>query len=340
MKKERLSSIELLRIIAILFVLINHVTMVTCSLPTAEFMTGNPANAVARVLFSVLSVGGVDIFIIISGWFGIHASRRGLGKYIYEVCFLLWLILIGFAIADRGSITVEAIKASVCLYNGYWFIMAYLGLYILSPVLNAFVESATRKQFAAVLIAFYLFQCYFSWLASVVDYYSGYSVTLFCTLYLTARYARLYPVKIVDRHAVAVYIGIMLAMTLIVAVGIRFTGTALRMLRYDNPLVIVSSLCLVSAFSKWNCHNRIVNRIALSCFAVYIIHFNPLVFPYFTKGVMYLWTSMSGIVAAACILAYLIAVFLACSAVDQLRIATWGLLAKRMKSHGTTTRPS
>lgn len=331
MAKERLSGIEILRIIAILFVMAGHVAMVTCSLPSTDFVTANPLNSIARIFFSVLTIGGVDIFIIISGWFGIHASKRGLCKYIYEVCFLLWLILIAFAIYDRSKLTPEVLKASIGIYNGYWFIMAYLGLYLVSPILNSFAETATKKQFTAVLIALYLFQCYFSWLTNAVDYYNGYSIVLFCILYLTARFARLYPIGVMDRHYLRIYLSILLTMTVIVFAGLRFTGTALRMLRYDNPLVIASSLCMVVALSKWRFRNKVINSIALSCFAVYIIHFNPLIFPYFTDAVMYLWNNMSGFAVAAGIFAYLIMVFLLCSVVDRLRIITWNLINRLIK---------
>lgn len=331
MIKERLSNFELLRIIAIVFILVDHVLMVTNSLPSASDIISDATGSISKIFFSVLAIGGVDIFVLISGWFGIHVSRKGLGKYIYEVCFLLWLLLAAFAVAAPSQITVDSLRASLGLYNGYWFIMAYLGLYILSPILNAFVDNVSQRQFGAVLLCLYLFQCYFSWVSNFVDYYSGYSITLFCTLYLTSRYVRLYPIKILSGHPVIAYAAIIFFMTVMTALGLRFTGTALRMLRYDNPLVIASSLCLLLTFDRWKCKSRIINRLAMSCFAVYIIHFNPLVFPYFTKGVMSLWMITNGIAAVAAIFVYLCIIVLACFVVDQLRIVTWNILMKQPK---------
>jgi hypothetical protein len=90
-------------------------------------------------------------------------------------------------------------------------------------------------------------------------------------------------------------------------------------------------LCLLLTFDRWKCKSKIINRLAMSCFAVYIIHFNPLVFPYFTKGVMSLWMITNGIATVATIFVYLCIIVLACFVVDQLRIVTWNILMKQAK---------
>lgn len=324
MPKQRLSNIELLRIISILFVLIGHV-----SVSLGNRQPASSFDFVCKNLLSAIAVGGVDIFVLISGWFGIHATKQGLGKYIYQVCFLLWLIFLGFAIFDRSSINIVTIKATLWIYEGYWFVMAYLGLYLLSPILNSFVENATKRQYQVVLLAFYIFQCYFSWMASMVDYFSGYSITLFCTLYLTSRYMRLYPIKAIEKHNLVIYAVAIIVITTIVTLSLRYTGTALRMMRYDNPLVILSSLCMLTLFSKLKFQSRVINKLAMSVFAVYIIHFHPFVFPYFKEVVITIFNSTSGIITVLSIFLYLCLVFIICFAVDQLRIITWNGLVNR-----------
>lgn len=330
MKLDRLSNYELLRILAILFVLIGHVSMTIHMLPNAGDISSTPIESFGKVFLSSLSVGGVDVFVLISGWFGIRATIKGLAKYVYQVFFLLWLILFIFSILDRSALTSDTLKASFLLYNGYWFIMAYLGLYLLAPILNSFVNSVSKKQFQTFLILFYFFQSYFSWITSVVDYFGGYSITLFCILYLTARYIKLYPIRIIGKYSLTVYFVISFFITIIVTLSLRYTGTALRMLRYDNPMIILSSLGLLMAFSKWNFHNKVINRVALSVFAVYIVHFNPFVFPYFKHYVLFIYNSTNNIVTILSLFLFLCVVFLICFLIDQLRIVSWNLLLKKI----------
>lgn len=329
-QKQRLSSFELLRIIAILFVLVGHVSVSIDLLPTGAEITSDATISILKIFISSICVGGVDIFILISGWFGIHVTKRGLAKYIYQVCFLLWLILLSFAIIDRSSLNIQTLKASFCVYNGYWFIMAYLGLYLLSPILNSFTKNSTKRNYQLTLIALYIFQCYFSWIASMVDYFNGYSITLFCILYLTSRYMRLYPIKTIYRNRIKLYICSIILITLIVTLSLKFTGTALRMLRYDNPIIILSSLCLLTIFSKFRFQSRVINKLAMSVFAVYIIHFNPFIFPYFKKGVVTIYNSTSGVITILSMILYLCLIFIVCFVIDQLRIISWKILGQNL----------
>lgn len=333
MSKDRLSSIELLRIIAILGVLLCHVGMVSGMLPTSGEIGRNPSASIINIFYLSLSIGSVDVFVLISGWFGIKATKRGLARFLYQVFFLIWIILIFFAIYSPQAINSSTLKGSFCIYDGYWFIVAYLGLYLLSPILNAFCEKATRTQFQFLLISLYAFQCYFTWLTGYIDYYKGYGITFFCILYLTARYIRLYNVKLIQDHGGAIFSAITIAITIITALGLRYTGTALRMLRYDNPMVIISSLGVLMFFLKWQFKSKIVNRLAMSVFAVYIIHFNPFVFPYFKKGVLAIYNSTSGAFTTLFIFLYLCLVFLICYVIDQLRVISWNRITSHFQCH-------
>ena len=294
--RQRQSNIELLRIISIFFVLIGHAFGVVLGLPGTHDIGTEPLNSFLRILLGAVALGGVNIFVLISGWFGIHPSKKGLAKYLYQVAFLLWGIYAVALLSGKAELNIVGIKTSMGIYEGYWFIMAYLGLYLLSPVLNAFVENATKRQFQVLLIGFYLFQCYYCWIMGMVNYFNGYSITFFCGLYLTARYVRLYSIQFMERNAWKIYVGITLLLAVAGTVGIRFVGSPLKLLRYDSPLEIVACVCFLLGFLKIKLQSSVVNTLAKSCFAVYIIHFNPFVFPYFRMGVEWIDHSCSSVV--------------------------------------------
>lgn len=316
----RQSGIELLRIVAIVMVLVCHANARVLGLPSRAEVFSVPAPSIARMLFGAMAVYGVNIFVMISGWFGIHAKPKGLANLLFEVLFLLWGIYAVFLLTGNATFNMHDIKVCLALTDEYWFVMAYVGLYIFSPVLNAFVEKASKRELQLLLVGFYVFQCYYCWASGTLDYFSGYSITFFFGLYLTARYFRLYPVRILSRHGGLVYVASLAVVTTVSVVALVLVGNWARMLRYDNPLVIVGAIGLLNAFSHLRLHSRLVNSLATACFAVYIIHFDPLVFHYFAMAVKSIYNSTSGLVTVAAISMFLVAVFLACWLIDRVRL--------------------
>lgn len=316
----RQSGIELLRIVAIVMVLVCHANARVLGLPSRAEVFSVLAPSIARMLFGAMAVYGVNIFVMISGWFGIHAKPKGLAKLLFEVLFLLWGIYAVFLLTGNATFNMHDIKVCLALTDEYWFVMAYVGLYIFSPVLNAFVEKASKRELQLLLVGFYVFQCYYCWASGTLDYFSGYSITFFFGLYLTARYFRLYPVRILSRHGGLVYVASLAVVTTVSVVALVLVGNWARMLRYDNPLVIVGAIGLLNAFSHLRFHSRLVNSLATACFAVYIIHFDPLVFHYFAMAVKSIYNSTSGLVTVAAISMFLVAVFLACWLIDRVRL--------------------
>lgn len=326
---QRQSNIELLRIVSIFFVLIGHAFGVVLGMPDANDIEVSPSTSFLRILLGAAALGGVNIFVLISGWFGIHSNKRGVAKLIYQVAFLLWGIYAVALLLDKTDLSLPGLKVSLGIYDGYWFVMAYLGMYLLSPVLNAFAESASKRQFKILLIGFYIFQCYYCWIMGMVNYFNGYSITFFCGLYLTARYVRLYPIQVLERRAWIIYSIITLFIAVGATIGIRLVGSPLKLLRYDNPLEIVACVCFLLGFLKIKIQSKSINTLARSCFAVYIIHFNPFVFPYFRIGVEWIDRNCSSALFVTTLFLYLVVVYLICSVIDSFRLLSWNILLRK-----------
>lgn len=157
-------------------------------------------------------------------------------------------------------------------------------------------------------------------------YFGGYSIISFCGLYLTARYFKLYPSGWLNRLNFYVNVAITCFMSIIVVLSVWKFGNAMKMLRYDNPLIILSSMALLLFFCKFKFQSLVVNWLAASSFAVYIVHFNPYVFKFFKSGVLYFTTTLDvGLLVLGTFL-FLFAVYLFCVFIDQIRIGMWNLL--------------
>ncbi len=150
----RQSNIELLRIISIFLILVVHADFLILGTPTFEELQISPTSTIARVFFEMISIICVDVFVIISGWFGIRASLKGLCKLLFQVMFILTVIYVCTLITKQSTFSIWGILGIFMLDDYFWFVKAYIILFILSPIINAFANNASKKSIAIILIAF------------------------------------------------------------------------------------------------------------------------------------------------------------------------------------------
>lgn len=196
--KVRQSNMELLRIIAMFLVLLVHADFFSLGAPSASDCVNAPVGSSLKVFFEAISIACVDIFVCLSGWFGIKPSVRGFSNFVFQCLFWLIGLYIITLLIGTSTFSIQGIKGCLALTKLNWFIKAYILLYILAPVLNAFVEKASQKEFRNVLIAFFAFEFVYGWIfsGSTLHIVGGYSTISFIGLYLLARYVRLYQPRI------------------------------------------------------------------------------------------------------------------------------------------------
>ena len=191
--KNRQSNIELLRIISIFLILVTHADFWALGEPTSSELTNNFLSSFTRIFFESLSIICINIFVLISGWFSIRASLKSIIKLLFQVYFMLLFIYLIYVIIGWDTINIRSLSKCFIVGHEFWFIKAYLGLLILSPALNVFVNIVSEKVLRVVLIAFFAYQCVYAWITPGAWFlHYGYSVTSFAGLYLLARYVRLY----------------------------------------------------------------------------------------------------------------------------------------------------
>ena len=334
--KERSSNFELLRIIAMILVLIIHV-LICLPRPTSSLVIVAPLKALGFYFTDAVSIVCVNVFILISGWFGINLKMRKLGILLFQIFFFAVFIW-GFLsfIAPNKYINLRSFSTVFMLNTSdYWFIKSYLGLYLLAPIINSFVERASRKYYRNILILLYVFQTVYGWIS--IDGASwiagGYSAFSFVCLYLLGRYIRIYGNHITigriyalssisKKHILLVFLFIVFFLTflayLVTYLGFPIEG---RLFTYTNPLVILESIVLLLFFSKIRFENPIINRIAFSCLSIYLLHGNELVLrPYYGSWI-YQWYSCETTIGF--ILKTLLLILLVCAialSLDQIRL--------------------
>lgn len=321
-------------------VLLVHSQFYSLGLPTSENLYSSPLDTILRVVTQSLSLVCVNVFVLISGWFGITFKWKGLQKLIFQWCFLAILVS-GLLIALGKNLTITGCIKSMLSFQYYWFIYSYLLLFILAPVLNSFIKNASKRQVETVLLCFFVYEFLFGWIKSYSDFNNGYSCVSFWGLYLLARYVSVYKPFWALKSAsfdIVIYIVATLisALSLVVFLWSGVTPEIMakilvRFNSYTSPLTVIAALFLLLAFSKITFRNKAVNKIALSSFAVYIIQCNSNIFdPIFKECCIKLHNSFNVYLYPLVNLCYLIVVYFICIVLDQVRILSFNCVIKNM----------
>lgn len=335
MKEHRKSNIEALRLISMFLVLVIHANFLSNEAPTTTLAFESPITAYTQYFFASISFTCVNIFVLISGWFGISLKVKGLGNFLFQ-CFFWSILCCGLSfVTEEKTINMNDVYTCFMLHeNDYWFAKSYLLLYLLSPIFNSFVEHATKKQFLKILISFFVFQSIFGWATYAVNFFeSGYSTTSFIGLYLLARYVRLYSPKWYQYSPKIDFVIIMLIVFITsifsfikVRQGINFVW--IKTYSYVNPIIIIESLFIVVLFTKLNFNNKLINWVATSAFSVYLFHCNDYIFrPYYVNYSQYIFNHWSGIEYLCIIFSFMLSIFVFSIIFDKLRIFLWNFLS-------------
>ena len=338
-QSRRQSNIEALRIIAMFLVLIVHANFSTFKMPTSYSTQDSPLLSFLQIWTEALSLVCVNVFILISGYFKISLCLKKICAFTFQIVF--YLLGINFVLTFFGGLQFSIRNFIPYIPHGWWFVYEYIILMFFSPILNIFVKSVSQKQLGIFIIIFYSVEFLFGWLTKQVPMFcGGYSAVSFIGLYLTGRYINLYPTRfssINKKYYIIIYMLCTLLSTCILFIVLHrqcsdnFTKKVLDyFISYVSPQTILGSICLLLFFTRIKFYSKIINWIAMSSFAVYLIHANQLVFPYFTNAVKYLNNKYGEISFLLTTVLFLIVIFISSTIIDKIRIFLWNKLWNKM----------
>ena len=334
-KKTRDSNIELLRIVAMLLVLIVHTNFLTNGFPTNADALAEPVKTFSRYFVQSVAIVCVNLFIMISGWFGIKPKLSRFLEFMFQILFFMVVLYVVFHfISPQKWPIVGGLRAALNMSSGSWFVTSYVFLYLLSPVLNAYTERANSRQFLWLLICFFLLQSILGWAYKFVLWFDrGYSATSFIGLYLLAQYVR--------RHSdalkrlslwqdLSIWLLIVLVNTALAFICLKATGSDdMRFYFYNSPIVIAATLFLFLAFTKIKLKSAIVNWMAVSAFAAFLLHMStPFMEDVFAPVCRSAYAAYPYPMYLLTALAFVVAIFTVAILLDKVRIAVWRLILR------------
>lgn len=311
-----------------IMILILHADFFSIGEPTTSQAISNTFTTFIKVFFEMLSNVSVDLFVLISGYFSIKFSFKGLINLIFQCVFILTLMFLIGLITHQTTITKDGVLE--CLFmtnNANWFVKSYLGLFILSPILNLYINNSNKAQLKLTLIVFYTFQTIYGCLLYSPAFINfGSSTFSFVGLYLLAGYVRRHGSGFY-KYGIIVWLSSLILSTLWYFVPLYFGYLPISYMafHYSSPNVIIGAVgLLLLAASKRPRHNRVINFVAASCFTVYLYHVcNTWTSDKYQEIARCVYSDYSGFKYLGIIGVFIIAVFLGGIVIDQIRKISW-----------------
>ena len=278
----RKSNIELLRIFAMLLIVAHHIGVHSGFDLSADIPVFN------KLWIQLIQMGGkigVNVFVLISGYFLINTQRLKLDKVLK-----LWLQLVTYALAFFflfvGLGDVEFSKEGLlnCFQpitkSTWWFASTYFVLFLLSPYISAGLRALTKETYQGLLLTMFLCWCIVPTFST--SSFQSSNLVWFVFLYALAGYIRLYvDLKTIKPGICFITTVLLVILTWILAthldrVGIENVFNA-RSGEYfyhmqNLPILLISTTLFLS-FLAWDIgYVPFINIVSSATFGVYLIH--------------------------------------------------------------------
>lgn len=283
MAKGRNSNFEILRIVAILMITAYHYSIHGAT----DLSTVNGGGKILLEIISLWGKAGVNIFILIMGYYMIKkgdAGFRKLGSLEIQVLFYSFLgLAAGLSLGMNMGIKTYAHLLFPLITNSYWFITAYFLVYLLSPYINKMILLLTVKEFNRLIIILYIIWCvvpFFTNQKSSGLFWSQF--VWFVVMYITGAWLRLNQARFTKRTYYCFFIVcniLLIASALTIEMlshHFNIPSDAVRYFAWSNsPLIVVICISMMRiAELKESNYYPLVNLIASLVIGMYLFQEN------------------------------------------------------------------
>ena len=280
-KTKRASNFELLRIIAIVLIVMQHLAYYS----KFDYSSMSFFDNSYIYIMEIFGKLGVFLFVIITGFF-YDKNKSNIKKYIFFdikiVVYSLLCILAGVIIKDKISVEIIIKAFFPCCFSLYWFATCYLLLIIFAPYLNIIVERLDKAAYIRFLIILFFLISIIAYIPKTEVYFNNFFMFIF--IYFIGAYIKKYDVSISNNIAMKVMIALVI---LSVAVALLFMVASYKLTilnKYlmfpfylNSPLTVALGIITFLIFKNIKIDSNAINRISKNTFGIYLIHENPIV---------------------------------------------------------------
>lgn len=284
---------------------------------------------------------GVNCFTMISGYFGIRLRLRSCMSFLFQCMFYSFGIrtLCFVIFPDRFSVTEWLDSLMVLTHTDLWYIPAYFGLMVISPVLNTGLDNMPKKKFGILLLLFLAFNLWCGWMWNGSFNPTGYTIIQLVLIYMTGRYIRRFHISTSSyKSTVMKPAAIYVASVILIFISSLWLP-ANKAFAYNSPFVIMATISFFIIFRNLKFNSQTVNYIAKSAFAVYLLHKDPIIWGNAIKPTaLWLWNHSSVEMFSLYAIAMIVVIYLTAMAIDPIRRLIFDILSNTAKSINSRLR--
>ena len=228
-----------------------------------------------------LSKIGVTGFMFISGYYGINYNKNKLANLVFSCVF--YGLLLGL-LTQMPLIEFLYIPFT---FDMYWFISSYIVIFVISPLLNEGIKVIKKKGLLLICAMLLIY----SYLLKFIKMDNSHDLTFLLSVFLTARYYRLYIADVISMkwNNLIQLIGLFSAL-LLIFIPVILARTTLPsavcmklFIQNNNILILLTITGLISFMSQHSFNSRIINTLSSGALAIYLVTEFPTVRPTFTQ---------------------------------------------------------
>lgn len=338
----RKTGIDFLRMLSMYMVVVLHVLGQGGVLSHTEWMSGQYITA---WLLDVAAYCAVNCFGLISGYVG-YPSKFRWSKLIslwLQVVFFSLGITVLFTIFMPGSTSVKVFLKSILPVTSeiYWYITAYVGMFLFIPVMNIAIDKLRKEQVFLIILVFVVVYLFVP-SVTMKDPYGlkdGYSVIWLCILYLLGGWIKKYKVdqRLKRRYAALVFVGSTL-LTMLSKVVLE--GTCLKIwgdmrygsmfVSYTSPFILLNGIALLCVFAQTDFKTKIGKKVVCwlspAALGVYLIHVHPMIWELGMRDVSVGFADDMPVCLVLSVLGFALAIYVVCSGIELLRLKLFAVL--------------
>ena len=326
--KERNSSFELLRLIAQFMIVVYHILL---------FWFINNGASTTMELHKAICIPlhiGVLLYVLISGFYGIRFSISGVIKIIANLLIygLIFSLIGHFLLGDKLGLSHLLFVSN----TPFWFVKIYLMLYLIAPLLNILIKQLSPTNRLILILILAWMSCYIGLLGLDKSLTMGKNLIHFTLLYIIGNTLALYKEQINSIHSWKIVLSYLVVNIFSISIYLLLLGHTIETICYDfvfqynSPLLILNATCFFIPFMRISIHSKVINYLAGSCLAIYLIHSSTLVLFHPIKKFALVIQEMTSNIFVSMSFVIVLALTVCCFAIalDKLLTPYWNLVAK------------
>ena len=288
-KRSRHYGIDLGRIIAIFFIINHHI-----------IHHGGPLSKTPKVsiehktmlFLNIISISGVDIFGMISGFVGFQSHKY---SNLLNILFITMFYNFGIALFLKNywlKLKILNIKLFLdpVFLTDYWYVNAYFSMYFFLPIINKGINAIDKMEMKYfIIVLFLIYSClgqirYYIEIFKSRDIFRlslGFSYSWLIIAYLFGSYFGRFG-KVVETKYFLFYIGYLIFIIIIASSKAYLIYKYNRgMIDYSAPSSVLIAVSFIKIFSNLKITNKYIIKLisffSPLTFGIYLLHNHYLV---------------------------------------------------------------